>query len=259
WWRGWSRSAASRRVADERAELTPRRGRAACASRAPRVPRARPRAEGRGRARPKRQRNLIASARARRFSPCSLRANSARSSCAVAHAALGRPVVSSPARALKNLCTAAVAPALLAGASSARAESEERALPDYDGRGGRATTPGDVLLWVPRVILFPPYVLAQFVVRRPLGWLIAGAERAGVPAWLYDFFTFDEHRAGVVPTALLDFDFYPSVGLYGFWNDVGFRGHQLRLRGSFGGEEWLAAGFSERVVFDAAGRDRIRL
>src|SRR5690606_23529238 len=112
---------------------------------------------------------------------------------------------------------------------------------------------------VPRVILFPPYVLAQFVVRRPLGWLIAGAERAGVPAWLYDFFTFDEHRAGVVPTALLDFDFYPSVGLYGFWNDVGFRGHQLRLRGSFGGEEWLAAGFSERVVFDAAGRDRIRL
>lgn len=143
--------------------------------------------------------------------------------------------------------------------SQDRQPSEDRAQPDYDGRGGPATTPGDVLLWVPRVILFPPYVVAEFVIRRPLGWLIAGAERSGLPAWLYDFFTFDDHRAGVVPTALLDFDFYPSIGLYAFWNDVGFPGHQLRLRGAFGGEEWLGASFSDRIVFDDAGRDRLRL
>lgn len=146
------------------------------------------------------------------------------------------------------------------GAERPRQEpSEKRELPDYDGRGGPATTPGDVLLWVPRVILFPPYVVAEFVIRRPLGWLIAGAERAGLPAWLYDFFTFDDHRAGILPTVLLDFDFYPSVGLYGFWNDVGFPGHDLRLRAAFGGGEWLAASFSDRVALDAAGRDHLRL
>jgi hypothetical protein len=156
------------------------------------------------------------------------------------------------------------------GASTARARadgeerpqqepSEKRELPNYDGRGGPATTPGDVLLWVPRVILFPPYVVAEFVIRRPLGWLIAGAERSGLPAWLYDFFTFDDHRAGVVPTVLLDFDFYPSVGLYGFWNDVGVPGHDLRLRAAFGGGEWLAASFSDRLALDAEGRDRLRL
>ncbi|HTV23064.1 MAG TPA: hypothetical protein VMG12_30455 [Polyangiaceae bacterium] len=137
--------------------------------------------------------------------------------------------------------------------------SDERALPDYDGRGGPATTPGQALLWVPRVILFPPYVVAEFVIRRPLGWLIAGAERSGLPAWLYDFFTFDDHRAGVVPTVLIDFDFYPSVGLYAFWNDVGFKGHGLRLRGAIGGEEWLAASFSDRIAFDEEGRDRLRV
>jgi hypothetical protein len=169
-----------------------------------------------------------------------------------------------------RILIATAALGLSLGAGSARAEaggaerpqpepSEERELPDYDGRGGPATTPGDVLLWVPRVILFPPYVVAEFVIRRPLGWLIAGAERAGLPAWLYNFFTFDDHRAGVVPTVLLDFDFYPSVGLYGFYNDVGFTGHDLRLRAAFGGGEWLAASFSDRIAFDAEGRDRSRL
>lgn len=144
--------------------------------------------------------------------------------------------------------------------SASRQEpSDERERPDYDGRGGPATTPGDVLLWVPRVLLAPAYVVAEFVIRRPLGWLIAGAERIGLPALLYDFFTFDEHRAGILPTVLIDFDFYPSVGLYAFWNDVGFARHGVRLRGAYGGDEWLAASFSDRIAFDDAGRDRFRL
>jgi hypothetical protein len=147
-----------------------------------------------------------------------------------------------------------------AAPAEARPEhSTKRARPDYDGRGGRATTPADAWLWVPRVILFPPYVVAEFVIRRPLGALISWAERAGVPAWLYDFFTFDDHRAGIVPTVLIDFDFYPSAGLYGFWNDVGFAGHDVRLRAAIGGGEWLAASFSDRIAFDADGRTRLRL
>jgi hypothetical protein len=140
------------------------------------------------------------------------------------------------------------------------AADEERPLPDYDGREPPPATPGDVLLWVPRIIFFPVYVVAEYVIRAPLGFLIAGAERAGVPAWLYDFFTFGtDHQGGVVPTAYADFDFYPSIGLYAFWDDALFEHHDLRLRAAFGGGDWLSASFSERYHFGAEREDRVAL
>jgi hypothetical protein len=41
--------------------------------------------------------------------------------------------------------------------------------------------------------------------------LITNAERANVPAVLYDLFAFGpDHRAGIVPTAFVDFGFAPS-------------------------------------------------
>jgi hypothetical protein len=145
-------------------------------------------------------------------------------------------------------------------AGEALAASEPRQLPDYDGRDDPATTTGDVLLWIPRVILFPAYLVTEYVIRTPLGWLISGAERAGVPAWLYDFFTFGaEHQGGIVPTAYADFDFYPSIGFYAFWNDAFFRGHDLRLRAAYGGDDWQAASFSERFYFSEVRYNRLVL
>ena len=139
---------------------------------------------------------------------------------------------------------------LLSSTLTASAESQpRRSLPDYDGRGGRGqpTTPGQALLWVPRVLLFPAYLVSEYVIRRPLGYVITAAERAEVPAALYDIFAFGpDHKAGVVPIAFVDFGFYPSVGLYAFWDDAGFKGHQLRLRGSTSGSRWLAAAAVER-------------
>jgi hypothetical protein len=133
-----------------------------------------------------------------------------------------------------------------AGVASA---NEKRPLPDYDGKGGKPTTPGQALLWVPRVALSPLYFVSEFVIRRPLGWLISNAERAHVPAALYNFFAFGpDHKAGFAPVAFLDFGFQPSVGLYVFWDDAGFKGHQLRLHASTGGEDWLAGSFTERFL-----------
>jgi hypothetical protein len=127
--------------------------------------------------------------------------------------------------------------------------SEKRRLPDYDGKGGKPTTPGDVLLWAPRVVLFPAYLVSEFIVRRPLGWLISSAERAHLPAALYDFFAFGpDHKGGIVPVAFFDFGFQPSVGLYSFWDDAGFKGHALRLHASTGGADWLAGSFTERFL-----------
>ncbi len=142
--------------------------------------------------------------------------------------------------------------ALTLGASTLDASAESqppRPLPDYDGRGGlgQPTTPGQVALWVPRVLLFPVYLVTEYVIRRPLGYAITAAERADLPATLYDIFAFGpDHKAGVIPIAFVDFGFYPSVGLYAFWDDAGFKGHQLRLRGSTSGSRWLAGAVVER-------------
>ena len=145
-------------------------------------------------------------------------------------------------------------------ARPALATDEDRPLPDYDGREPPPTTPGDVLLWVPRVIFFPVYVVAEYVIRAPLGFLISEAERHEVPRWLYDFFTFgSEHQAGIVPTAYADFDFYPSVGLYGFWNDAFTPHHDMRLRAAFGGGQWLVTSFSDRYQFGPERRDRVAI
>jgi hypothetical protein len=149
---------------------------------------------------------------------------------------------------------------LLVWASPAVATDEERPLPDYDGRPPPPATPGEVLLWVPRVILFPAYIVAEYVIRAPLGFLIATAERKGVPAWLYDFFTFgSKHEAGIIPTAYADFDFYPSVGLYAFWDNAFFPHHDLRLRVAYGGDDWAVASFSERYHFGPERADRVAL
>lgn len=140
--------------------------------------------------------------------------------------------------------------AVCALAPDASAESQpERKLPDYDGRGGRGqpTTPGQVALWVPRVVLFPVYLVSEYVVRRPLGYAITAAEKAEVPAALYDFFAFGpDHKAGIVPVGFVDFGFYPSVGVYAFWDDAGVPGHSLRLRATTGGRSWLSGAVSER-------------
>src|SRR5262245_28663775 len=108
-------------------------------------------------------------------------------------------------------------------APSRPAESDEkRAEPDYDGRD-EPTTTGDVLIWIPRVLLAPPYFVSEYLLRRPIGFLIASSEQTGVPAFIYDFFTFGpDHQAGIVPVVFYQFGFRPNVGLYTFWDDAFF-------------------------------------
>ncbi|HVR21653.1 MAG TPA: hypothetical protein VMS65_18185, partial [Polyangiaceae bacterium] len=127
---------------------------------------------------------------------------------------------------------------------------DKREEPDYDGRGDAPTTAGDVLIWVPRVLLAPPYLVSEYLLRRPIGWAIAGAERAGIPVFVYDFFAFGpEHKAGIFPTVFASFGFRTSIGLYAFWDDAFVPGHELRLRGAWGGEDWRAASFTDRYRF----------
>ena len=143
----------------------------------------------------------------------------------------------------------AVLTCALASGHARAAPPEKRALPDYDGRGKAPATPGEKALWVPRLLLSPLYFVSEYVVKRPLGYAITAAEKAQLPKALYDFFAFGpDHKIGVVPIAFLDFGFEPSVGLYAFWDDAGFAGHDLRLSGSTWGKDWLSGTATERFT-----------
>ncbi len=142
----------------------------------------------------------------------------------------------------------------LAPRSAAAAEDPPpRALPDYEGRPPPPPSAGDVALWIPRVIFSPVYFVSEFLIRRPIGALIAAADRANLPSVLYDFFAFGpDHKAGFAPLAFIDFGFKPSVGLYLFWDDAFFKGDDLRLHASTGGADWLAGSLTQRIRLPGA-------
>jgi hypothetical protein len=136
--------------------------------------------------------------------------------------------------------------------------SEKRALPDYDGRGPAPTTPGEVALWVPRVVLSPVYFTTEWLIRRPIGAAVTAAEKADLPNELYNLFAFGpEHKAGVAPIAFVDFGFNPSIGAYGFWDDAFFKGDDLRVHASFWTDQWVGASFVQRIRFN--GKDSVQL
>ena len=145
----------------------------------------------------------------------------------------------------------AIAVAVAIPNSAYAKEPPKRDVPDYDGRGGEPTTAGDVLLWIPRVILSPLYFISEYLIRRPLGAVLTLAEKSNLPDVLYDFFAFGpDHKAGFAPYAFIDFGFEPCVGVYLFWNDAGFKGHDLSLHASMWNTDWLAAGFADHIPIE---------
>jgi hypothetical protein len=145
--------------------------------------------------------------------------------------------------------------ALAHGANARADDPPKRPRPDY-GRPAKPTTPGDVAVVITRVVVSPVYLVTEYGIRRPLGFLIPAAERANIPRSLYDFFLFGpDHKAGVIPTFLADFGLRPSVGLYAFWNDAFVANHDLLLHGSTWGPSWLAGTFTDRIRFEKKSTD----
>lgn len=121
-------------------------------------------------------------------------------------------------------------------------------MPDYDGIAEPPASAEEALLWIPRVLLSPLWLVSEFLLRRPLGTLLTHVERQSWHVALVQLFTWDGLRAGLVPIAFYDFGLLPSVGLYFFWNDLGARGHELRAHAAFGGVDWVRGALSDRVV-----------
>lgn len=133
-------------------------------------------------------------------------------------------------------------------------ESPKRAMPDYDNRGDDPTTAGEVALWVPRVILSPLYFVSEYVIRRPLGWLITTAEQKQWPSAIVNFFTFGpDKKAGIAPTFFLDLGFRASVGFYAFWDDLLGPGNHLRMHFSTFGADWIQGAVADKIPIGKDG------
>ena len=136
---------------------------------------------------------------------------------------------------------------------------DERPLPDYDGRPDPAPTPGEVLLWVPRAVFFPVYLVSEYLLRKPLGALTVAAERGQWVKEVTEIFTFGPNgNIGVVPTALVDFGLRSSVGVYFFYDDFLAKGNGLRVHAATGGEDWLRLTVADRVELDDRASLRFR-
>ena len=126
----------------------------------------------------------------------------------------------------------------------------KRAPQDYDGRED-VTSAGEDALWVPRVLMFPLFVVSEYVVRVPLGAVIKGAESeaaADLPS-----------KIGVAPSLFYQFGFRPHAGLTFFWNDFLAAGNDLRAKLTFGGVHFWHAFLRDRIPLSpVVGDDRPR-
>jgi hypothetical protein len=128
--------------------------------------------------------------------------------------------------------------------------TSQRTAPDYRGQKPPPTTAGDVLIWGPRVILFPVYLATNYVVRAPVGGVATEAEKNNWGNSLFNFFAFGpDHKLGIFPTFLIDFGFRPSVGAHFFWNDAFAAGNNFTTDVAYGGTNWITVGLADQYHF----------
>lgn len=151
---------------------------------------------------------------------------------------------------MRGAVAASVLSAMLALLSPVAAMADEpRPVPDYDGRPDESPNVGEVLIWVPRVILLPGYIVTEYVVRQPLGAFITFLEQKKVVQQAYSLFTFgSDGKFGIFPTGLFDFGLRPSVGLYAFIDPLFHPDNRFRVSAAYGGEDWLSLSAKDRII-----------
>lgn len=149
----------------------------------------------------------------------------------------------------------ALAFALVCACGAARADDiPKRPVPDYSGRGDGPTTVGDVLIWIPRIIVAPVYLVTEYLIRRPIRALVVWAEDVKLVENAFDFFGIGK-PLGFVPTFYFDLRAHPHFGIYFFW-DAG--PNSLRFSAS-AGEDFISATLRDRVTIVDTLRVGVRL
>ncbi|MEO7092118.1 MAG: hypothetical protein ABI175_02630 [Polyangiales bacterium] len=144
--------------------------------------------------------------------------------------------------------------ALIGLAASVADASPKRAKPDYDGRGNPDTEAGSWVLWIPRVVMSPFYLVNDYVLRRPLGALVKRAERR---RWVNDvagLFKFGKGGKSVtVPIALFDLGLLPRVGVYYASIDLFADGNEVSVQAANWGARVNNVTVRDRYTWKSTG------
>ncbi|MBW2735930.1 MAG: BamA/TamA family outer membrane protein [Deltaproteobacteria bacterium] len=120
-----------------------------------------------------------------------------------------------------------------------KAHSGKRQLPRYDGRKADSASAGEVLVWVPRALFLPAWLVMEYGLRWPLVSLTTWAEERYIIERTQRFFTFADGRAGLFPTLFFNFGLNPSAGLFFYFDDLGVKKNRLTLQAGFWINEWI--------------------
>lgn len=134
------------------------------------------------------------------------------------------------------------------------AADERRPVPDYDGRGDEPTTAGDVLIWIPRGLFYPVYAVSEHVIRWPLRQLVTWFDSTPStdPFWTFG----PGNKSGVLPSAVIDFGFRPSIGVYVYSEDAFVDGLELASHFAYGGPQWYRVTALSRYYLSWSEEDR---
>lgn len=127
---------------------------------------------------------------------------------------------------------------------------------DYDGRK-EPTDTEHALIWLPRGLLYPVHLTLDYLVRRPFVWGLSKAEENKVFARVEDFLTFADGRAGLYPSAFYDNSrgFWGGINFY--FNDLGIKGHSLRVTGGWGTSDWRLLTIKDTIQVIEEGRGEL--
>lgn len=127
--------------------------------------------------------------------------------------------------------------------------SERRDAEFYRGRS-REPTAEEVLLWIPRIVLFPIHLVTEYVLRIPVIALLAWAEQNHLFALFERIFN-PTPDFSWSPTVSLEAGVFALPGLQARWRNMGVAGHELRIAGTFAGDDFWSLALRDRWTFDS--------
>ncbi len=127
-----------------------------------------------------------------------------------------------------------------------RGEDDRRDLPRYDGRPDAEPGAREILVWVPRGLFFPAWLVVEYGLRWPLVSLLTWNETQKITARIGDLLSFRDGRSFIAPTALVDFGLRPSVGFINENAELLRPEHTLILRAGFWGQGWIQGAVESR-------------
>jgi hypothetical protein len=129
------------------------------------------------------------------------------------------------------------------------ATTQNGVAPDYDGRPEAPADAVETLVWVPRVMLFPVHVVAEYGVRRPVVGAVTWTEEHYVIPRLRRVFTSDDGKRGLYPYFLIDTGLRPRLGAVGFADSLGQERNDLRLSANVARADVFSVSLQDRVRF----------